>query len=107
MVVLLAARLARPDVPAEVAEVTFGMGVAAGLLIAADLLRRLVRDRVGQAAVVAGVGILAVLAATAAANAVLFGSATAAPTVPALWGAAAMLAAGAAVAVWRRRTVPR
>lgn len=105
-VLLLAARLARPDVPAQVAEVTFGMGAATGLLLAVDLLHHAVsRDRSARAHLaVAGAGIAAVVVATAAANAVLFGAPTAAPTPAALWGAGAMLVVGAGTGLWQQHT---
>lgn len=108
-VLLLAVRLAQPDVPSEVAEVTFGMGAAAGVLVAVDLLSGLARrrgDRQGGA-VAAVIGLAAILASTVAANRVLFGAADASPSANVAWGAGAMLAVGAAVGGWKRWTARR
>jgi len=99
---LAAMRLAQADVPSAVAEVTFGMAAAAGGLTAADLLSR--RRRAGQVPVpTALLGVAAIAACIVAVNRILFGAAAALPTAAVLWGAVAMLAAGAGAGVARLR----
>jgi len=106
--VLVAFRLDQPDVPAEVRELTFGMGAAAGLLVVADLAARLLRHRghTRRRVLYTLPGAVAVVASLGVAYGVLFGSAGPGSPATVLWGAAAMLAAGAAVGIGKLVTRP-
>lgn len=102
-VLLVVFRLGRPDVAADVREFTFGMAAAVGLLVAADLLRRLWSHRGAELrrALFTAPAVVAVIGSTAIAYGVLFGSSGPRSSATVLWGAAAMLAAGAGVGVWK------
>jgi hypothetical protein len=99
--VLVAFRLDRPDVPAEVREFTFGMAAAAGLLVVADVAARLLRSRgpARRRVLYSLPGVVAVVGSLGVAYGVLFGSAGPGSPATVAWGAAAMLVAGAAVGI--------
>jgi hypothetical protein len=104
--VLVAFRLDQPDVSAEVREFTFGMSAAAGLLVLVDFAARLLRHRGRERRRVLYPlpGVVVVVGSLVVAYAVLFGSSGPASPATVLWGPAAMLAAGAAVGIWRLRS---
>jgi hypothetical protein len=104
--VLVAFRLDQPDVSAGVRELTFGMGVGAGLLVLADLAVRLLRfrGRERRRVLYPLPGALAVVGSLAVAYGVLFGAAGPSSPATVLWGVAAMLVAGAAVGIWKLRS---
>lgn len=103
---LAAFRLDQPDVSVGVREFTFGMSAAAGLLVLADFAARLVRSRGRERRRVLYPlpGVVAVLGSLAAAYGVLFGSSGPSSPGTVLWGAAAMLVAGAVVGTWKLRS---
>jgi hypothetical protein len=105
--------LDQPDVSVQVREFTFGMGAAAGLLVMVDFAAKLLGSR-GPALrriLYPLPGVLAVAGSLAVAYGVLFGSAGPDEPATVLWGAAAMLVAGAGVGTWKlmdgRRTTGR
>jgi hypothetical protein len=104
--VLVAFRLDRPDVSVQVREFTFGMSAAAGLLVLVDVAARLLRHRGRERgrALYPLPGAVAVLGSLAVAYGVLFGSSGPSSLGTVLWGAAAMLVAGAAVGIWKLRS---
>jgi hypothetical protein len=102
---LVAFRLDRPDVAVGVREFTFGMGAAAGLLVAADVAARLLRHR-GRArrrVLFPLPAVVAVLAGLAVAYGVLFDPSGPGSPATVGWGMALMLAAAAGVGIWKLR----
>jgi len=98
LAMLVAGRLAQPDVAGPVAEVTFGMAAATGLLVVADLFRPLLsRGRTAAQAALPVVSVLGLLVALGGVNQILHGTATAPPTPQMVHGAGAMLLVGAVV----------
>ncbi len=107
-------RLGRPDIGPEVQTFAFGAGTAAGLLMVADLVSRLVRYRGDERrhALPLFPAVVVVLAALALAYGGLLGFTPAGWSPPAAWGAATMLAGGTGAGAWklverRRATGPR
>jgi hypothetical protein len=100
---LVTFRLDRPDVAAGVREFTFGMGAAAGLLVAADVVIRLLRyrDQARRRLLFPLPAAVAVLASVAVAYGVLFGASGPGSPATVLWGTALMLAAGVGVGIWK------
>jgi hypothetical protein len=100
--------LDQPDVSVQAREFTFGMGAAAGLLVMVDFAAKLLGSR-GPAlrrVLYPLPGVLAVAGSLAVAYGVLFGSAGPDEPATVLWGAAAMLVAGAGVGIWCRPRRP-
>lgn len=97
---LVAARLARPDIVAGVREVTFGMGVAAGLLLVGQFaVRGPARERLLGLPLV-----VAVLAVIGAAYVILFAH-TGVPSVSlVLWGGGSWLVICGIVLAWQHRS---
>lgn len=100
---LVVVRLGQPDVAANVREFTFGMAAAVVLLVTADFLRKLRSHRGSELrrALFTLPAVVAVIGCTAIAYGVLFGSSAPGSSATILWGAAAMLAAGAGVGLWK------
>lgn len=100
---LVVFRLGQPDVAANVREFTFGMAAGVCLLVTADFLRRLRSHRGSELrrALFTLPAVVAVIGCTAIAYGVLFGWSRPGSSATMLWGAAAMLAAGAGVGVWK------
>jgi hypothetical protein len=104
---LVTFRLARPDVSVGVRAFTFGMGAAAGLLVVADFAIKLLQYRgpARRRVLFPLPGVLAAVGSLVVAYGVLFGSAGPGAPATLLWGAAAMLVAGAGVGIWKRSRV--
>ena len=102
---LVAFRLDQPDVSVQVREFTFGMGAAAGLLVVVDSAAKLLGSRgpARRRVLYPLPGVLAVAGSLAVAYGVLFGSGGPGTPATVLWGAAAMLVAGAGVGIWKLR----
>jgi MFS family permease len=100
---LVAFRLHQPDVAVGVREVTFGMGAAVGLLVAVDSLRRIPSRQgteLGRALFILP-GVFALIASIAIGYSVVFGTSGPDSSTTVLFSAAAMLAIGAVVGVWK------
>lgn len=104
VVLLVAQRLGRPDVPDEVRAVIWGMGAAAGLLIVVEFGGKLVRrhGRERRTAWFSLPGVLVVVGCVAAAYALLFGSTGPASMALVLSGVLGMLLMGGLAEVARR-----
>jgi hypothetical protein len=106
---LVAFRLDQPDVSVEVREFTFGMSAAAGLLVVADFAAKVLRyGGQGRRRVLFPLpGVVAVVGSLVVAYGVLFGSSGPGSPATLLWGAAAMLVAGAGVGIWKYQQAGR
>jgi hypothetical protein len=100
---LVTFRLEQLDVSVQVREFTFGMAAAAGLLVLVDFAARLLgaRGPARRRVLFRLPGVLAVAGSLVVAYGVLFGSAGPGTPATVLWGAAAMLVAGAGVGIWK------
>lgn len=98
---LVAFRLDRSDVSLQVREFTFGMAAAAGLLVLVDFAAKLLGSRgpARRRVLYPLPGVVAVAGGLGIAYGVLFGAAGPGAPATVLWGAAAMLVAGAGVGI--------
>ena len=96
-------RLDQPDVSIQVRDFTFGMAAAAGLLVLVDFAAKLLGSRgpARRRVLYPLPGVVAVAGSLGIAYGVLFGSAGPGAPATVLWGAAAMLVAGAGVGIWK------
>ncbi|HKW06637.1 MAG TPA: hypothetical protein VJS19_03610 [Candidatus Dormibacteraeota bacterium] len=101
-VVLVSLRLAESGVPNDVRELTFGMAVGAGLIVAIDLLARMRRPSSVTTPMSAIPVVFALVSCVAIAYRALFGSGAFVVDGLAVWGAFTMIAVGAVYALWPR-----
>lgn len=102
--VLIAVRLGRPDVGADVRAFTVGMAAAVAVLIAVEFIGKVVRYRgpEGRRAWLSLPGVLAVLASVTVSYRILVSRSDVGTSAMLWWGAITMLVVAAGIGSWKR-----